>query len=103
MPWSSKYCEKIEDENKAIILLNSLPDNFREIKSAIKYGRDSLTTNLVIDALRSKELESKTNKKEIEALTTRWRTESQYNQQKSYKKSYEKSRSKSRENKDKDK
>lgn len=38
--------EKMSDENQAIILLNSLPDSYKEIKAAIKYGRDSLTLDL---------------------------------------------------------
>ena len=40
-----------------------------EIKMAIKHGRDSLTMNIVLNALRSRELELKKNKgKEPEAL-----------------------------------
>ncbi|KAK0573894.1 hypothetical protein LWI29_015123 [Acer saccharum] len=35
--------EKLSDENKAIILLNSLPESFKDVKAAIKYGRTSLS------------------------------------------------------------
>ena len=31
--------EKVSKENQAIILLNSLPDSYKDIKAAIKYGR----------------------------------------------------------------
>ena len=55
--------EKISYENQAIIILNSLPDMFRDLKSAIKYGRDSLSLEDVLGALRSKDLEIKTEKK----------------------------------------
>ncbi|TXG66087.1 hypothetical protein EZV62_007362 [Acer yangbiense] len=34
--------EKLRDENEAIILLNSLPESFKDVKAAIKYGRTSL-------------------------------------------------------------
>ena len=35
--------EAFSDENQAIILLNFLPDTYKEVKSAIKYGRTSIT------------------------------------------------------------
>ncbi|TXG53283.1 hypothetical protein EZV62_022452 [Acer yangbiense] len=31
--------EKLSDENEAIILLNSLPDSYKDVKAAIKYGK----------------------------------------------------------------
>ena len=55
--------EKISDENQAIIILNSLPDMYKDLKSAIKYGRDSLSLEDVLGALRSKDLEIKIEKK----------------------------------------
>ena len=54
--------EALSDENKAIIILNSLPDSFKEVKTAIKYGRTSITLDEVLLALRSKDLEIKTEK-----------------------------------------
>ncbi|KAL2480562.1 Uncharacterized protein Adt_33528 [Abeliophyllum distichum] len=40
-----KNCgDKGIDEYKAIILLNSIPDAYKDVKSAIKYGRDDLTS-----------------------------------------------------------
>ena len=48
-----------DDEDLAVILLNSLPESYREIKNAIKYGRDTLAQAIVSDALKSRELELK--------------------------------------------
>ncbi|TXG58940.1 hypothetical protein EZV62_016769 [Acer yangbiense] len=54
--------EKLSDENEAIILLNSLPDSFKDVKVAIKYGRTSLSLEECIFALKSKDLELKIEK-----------------------------------------
>ncbi|TXG73626.1 hypothetical protein EZV62_002205 [Acer yangbiense] len=54
--------EKSSDENEAIILLNSLPDSFKNVKTAIKYGRSSLTLEECISALQYKDLELKIEK-----------------------------------------
>ncbi|KAL2534001.1 DNA polymerase zeta catalytic subunit-like [Abeliophyllum distichum] len=53
---------KVSEEYKAVILLNSIPDIYKEVKNAIKYGRDTLTPEIVIDSLRSKEMEMKAEK-----------------------------------------
>ena len=55
--------EKNSEENQAIILLNSLPESYKELKAATKYGRNSLTLDDVLGALRSRELEIKIEKK----------------------------------------
>ena len=55
--------EKISDENQAIIILNSLPDTYKDLKAAIKYGRESLSLDDVLGALRSRDLEIKFEKK----------------------------------------
>lgn len=66
----------MSDENKVIILLNSLPESYHEIKAAIKYGRDSLTLDVVLSALRSRELEMKKLKgKKAKVLTVRGQQE----------------------------
>ena len=66
--------EKISDENQAIILLNSLPESFKDLKSAIKYGRESLSLDDVLGALRSRDLEIKIEKKtNFESLQVRGR------------------------------
>ncbi|TXG65881.1 hypothetical protein EZV62_007156 [Acer yangbiense] len=56
--------EKLSDKNKEIILLNSLPDSFKDVKAAIKYGRSSLSLEECISALKSKHLELKIEKKD---------------------------------------
>ena len=43
-----------EDEDVYVILLNTLPYSFDEVRIAIKYGRDTLPTSIAINAIRSK-------------------------------------------------
>ena len=67
--------QKFSDEHFAVILLNSLPDSYREIKNAIKYGRESLTYEVVVNALKSRDLELESETKDRgEGLTVRGRT-----------------------------
>lgn len=40
-----------------VILLNSLVDVYKEVKNAIKYDRDELTINIVVNSLRARDLE----------------------------------------------
>lgn len=54
--------EKVSDEYKTVVLLNAIPEAYKEVKDAIKYGRDTLTPDIVIDSLRSKELELKSER-----------------------------------------
>ncbi|KAL2471752.1 Retrovirus-related Pol polyprotein from transposon TNT 1-94 [Abeliophyllum distichum] len=56
--------ETVLEINKAIILLNAIPDSFKEVKNAIKYGRETLTPDIVIDSLKSKKRELKFEKNE---------------------------------------
>ncbi|KAL2465401.1 Reverse transcriptase Ty1/copia-type domain-containing protein [Abeliophyllum distichum] len=49
--------EKFFDEHQAIILLNALLDTFKDVRNAIEYGRDSLTTEIVVNSLRTKNLD----------------------------------------------
>ncbi|KAA0056593.1 Retrovirus-related Pol polyprotein from transposon TNT 1-94 [Cucumis melo var. makuwa] len=67
--------EKMLDENEAVILFNSLPETYREIKAAIKYGRDSLTMSIVLDALKTRNLEIKKERKDGELLMARGRSD----------------------------
>ena len=55
--------EKISDENQAIIILNSLLDSDKDLKDAIKYGRESLSLDDVLCDLRSRDLEIKFERK----------------------------------------
>ncbi|OAE29974.1 hypothetical protein AXG93_669s1230 [Marchantia polymorpha subsp. ruderalis] len=55
--------EELNDKNKTIIILNSLPESYREVKLAIKYRRSSIIIDKVISALKSKDLEIRADKK----------------------------------------
>lgn len=63
--------EQLDTENQAVILLNSLLEKYKEVKSTINYDRDSLTLDIVLDSLRSKELELRIEKKKTTALYTK--------------------------------
>ncbi|KAA0059776.1 Retrovirus-related Pol polyprotein from transposon TNT 1-94 [Cucumis melo var. makuwa] len=63
----------MSDENQVVILLNSLLETYREVKVAIKYGRDSLTMNIVLDALKTRNLEIKKEHKDRELLVAKGR------------------------------
>ncbi|TYK27655.1 Retrovirus-related Pol polyprotein from transposon TNT 1-94 [Cucumis melo var. makuwa] len=49
--------EKLRAESEAAIFINSLHDTYKEVKSTLKYGRESVLVDVVITALKSKELE----------------------------------------------
>lgn len=53
----------MSEEYKTIILLNVIPDTYKEVKNAIKYSRDTLTPEIVINSLRSKEFELRSERK----------------------------------------
>ncbi|KAL0437479.1 UNVERIFIED_CONTAM: hypothetical protein Sradi_0455800 [Sesamum radiatum] len=46
--------DKSIDEYSPIVLLNAIPDSYSDVKSAIKYGRDSVNLETVINGLKSK-------------------------------------------------
>ncbi|KAL0404019.1 UNVERIFIED_CONTAM: Retrovirus-related Pol polyprotein from transposon TNT 1-94 [Sesamum radiatum] len=50
------------DDYSPIVLLNAIPDTYNDVKSAIKYGRDSVNLETVINSLKSKEIDLKMNK-----------------------------------------
>ena len=56
--------DKLSDENEAFVLLDSLPEAYKEVKNALKYGRDSVKTDVIISALRTRELEIHSSHKE---------------------------------------
>ncbi|CAI9753576.1 unnamed protein product [Fraxinus pennsylvanica] len=62
--------KKFDDEDFAVIFLNSLPDSFKDIKNAIKYSRDALTQTIVTNALRLRELEIRKNLKQVQERRT---------------------------------
>ncbi|CAM8907798.1 unnamed protein product [Rhodiola kirilowii] len=46
--------DKIADTHQAVILLNSLPSQFENLKDVIQYGRDELTLNKIIESVVQK-------------------------------------------------
>ena len=56
--------DKLGDDNEAYVLLNSLLDTYKDVKNALKYGRDTITTDAIISTLRTKDLELKVTKRE---------------------------------------
>ena len=50
---------KLEDEDKAIIMLSSLPPSYEHFVDTLLYGRQSITMADVKDSLRSKEVTKK--------------------------------------------
>lgn len=59
--------------------MNYLHNSYREVKTAIKYGRQDLSIEIVLSSLRSRDLELKTEGKTLghlsEALMARARSE----------------------------
>lgn len=71
-----------------------MPDMYKEVKNAIKYSRDTLTPEIVIDSLRSKEVEiraEKYDKKNVEIHMMWGRTQFRQNSHDGYQSSDESS------------
>ena len=49
--------ETIKEEDQAVIILNALPEQFKEMKTVIMYSRDNLTLEDVMGTLRSRDAE----------------------------------------------
>ncbi|RVW97586.1 Retrovirus-related Pol polyprotein from transposon TNT 1-94 [Vitis vinifera] len=64
---------KVDDEDKAVLVLKSLPGLYSNFKETMKYGRKTLTLEEVQSALRSKELELKKKGSNGEGLSIRGR------------------------------
>ncbi|KAL2236677.1 UNVERIFIED_CONTAM: Retrovirus-related Pol polyprotein from transposon TNT 1-94 [Sesamum indicum] len=54
--------DKNIDEYSPSVLLNAIPDTYVDVKAAIKYGRDSVSLDIVVNGLKSKEIDLKTNR-----------------------------------------
>ncbi|KAL2235740.1 UNVERIFIED_CONTAM: Retrovirus-related Pol polyprotein from transposon TNT 1-94 [Sesamum indicum] len=54
--------DKYIDEYSPIVLLNAIPESYSDVKAAIKYSRDSVNIETVVNGLKSKELDLKINK-----------------------------------------
>ena len=53
-----------EDEDKALVLLHSLPKSYETFVDILKHGRETISLDDVVGALRSKELQKKIQVKE---------------------------------------
>ncbi|CAH9068092.1 unnamed protein product [Cuscuta europaea] len=51
--------DKHIDDYTPIVLLSVIPDSYNDVESAIKYGRDEISLDIVVNGLRSKELDLK--------------------------------------------
>ncbi|KAH6797668.1 hypothetical protein C2S52_022222 [Perilla frutescens var. hirtella] len=51
--------DKHIDDYTSFVLLNSIHEEFNDVKFAIKYGRDDLSLDIVINALKGKEIDLK--------------------------------------------
>lgn len=49
------------DENEAYVLLNSLPEAYKEVKNALKYRRNLIKTDAIISVHKTRELEIKSS------------------------------------------
>lgn len=49
--------ETIGDSNETFVLLNSLPEAYKEMKNALKYGKESIIIDVIISVLKTKEME----------------------------------------------
>lgn len=56
--------EKLDDDNEAYVLLNFLPESYKEVKNALKYGRETITTDAIKSVLRIKEIKLQVIKRE---------------------------------------
>ncbi|KAL2251315.1 UNVERIFIED_CONTAM: Retrovirus-related Pol polyprotein from transposon TNT 1-94, partial [Sesamum indicum] len=54
--------DKNIDEYSPIALPNAIPDTYSDVKAAIKYGRDSVSLDIVVNGLKSKEIDLKKNR-----------------------------------------
>ena len=70
---------KVDDEDKAVLVLKSLPGLYSNFKETMKYGRKTLTLEEVQSALRSKELELKKKGSNGEGLSIRGRSDKRNN------------------------
>ena len=66
---------KVENEDKTIILLNSLPKSLKYFKETLKYGRDAITFDDIQNSLNAKVLDMKSSDKTNsgESLTVKGR------------------------------
>ncbi|KAL0345493.1 UNVERIFIED_CONTAM: hypothetical protein Sradi_4380600 [Sesamum radiatum] len=93
--------DKNIDDYSPIVLLNVIPETYGDVKSAIKYGRDSVNLETVISGLKSKEIDlrsSKPTQNQPEVNLVRGRTKNRNHDYKHRKHSNSRSRSRGRSN-----
>ena len=76
---------RIEDEDQAVILLNSLPKVFDLLRDNLKYSKDFLSLECVVSAIHAKEMDIRTEGIEItsgEGLAIHGRPKKRNNNQK---------------------
>ncbi|KAL0381460.1 UNVERIFIED_CONTAM: hypothetical protein Sangu_0210300 [Sesamum angustifolium] len=91
--------DKNIDDYSPIVLLNAIPETYRDVKAAIKYGRDNVNLEIVVSGLKSKEMDLKTNKpsqNQNEVNFVRGRTKNRNSDYKYRRHSKSRSRSKGR-------
>ena len=54
--------ERFEDEDKALLLLNSLPDEYDHLTTTLLHGRDNVTFDAVCSSLYNSETRKKTKR-----------------------------------------
>ncbi|KAL8553934.1 hypothetical protein ACS0TY_002262 [Phlomoides rotata] len=75
--------DKHIDDYTAVVLLNAIPDSYNDVKSAIKYGRDNVTLDIVVNGLKSKELDLRQHgSSKGEVMHVRGRSKTRYQNKK---------------------
>ena len=54
-----KLDEKFEDEDNALLLLNSLPDEYDHLTTTLLYGKNNITFDVICNALYNFETKKK--------------------------------------------
>ncbi|KAL0409123.1 UNVERIFIED_CONTAM: Retrovirus-related Pol polyprotein from transposon TNT 1-94 [Sesamum radiatum] len=93
--------DKNIDDYSPIVLLNAIPETYGDVKSTIKYGRDSVNLETVINGLKSKEIDLKSSKpvqNQPEVNLVRGRAKNRNHDYKHRKHSNSRSRSRGRSN-----